>query len=176
MPLVPDDDHVSSNPERVGVMTWLSENVWVAWIALAIVLAAIEALTVDFVFLMFAGGALGGAFTAALDLPFLAQCVVAAIIAVLLLVVVRPTIKRHFTDGETDHGIGVAGLVGREAVVLDTVTPHVGGRVRPGGEVWSAVLADGSPVCEAGSEVQVKSISGATAIVAALPGPDHRAQ
>lgn len=147
-------------------MAWLSDNLWVAWIALTIILVAIEALTVDFVFLMFAGGALSGALVAALGGAFPAQAVVAVIVGLLLLVVVRPLVKRHFIDGELDHGIGSASLVGREALVLDTVTPHAGGRVKLAGEVWSAVLAEGATVCEAGTEVQVKSISGATAVVA----------
>ena len=47
-------------------MDWLIDNWWLAWLGLAIVLAAIEAATVDFVFLMFAGGAAAGAVAAAL--------------------------------------------------------------------------------------------------------------
>ena len=39
-------------------MDWLTGNVWLFWIGVALVLAAIEAATVDFVFIMFAGGAL----------------------------------------------------------------------------------------------------------------------
>ena len=45
-------------------MEWLTDNFWLAWLGIAIVLAAIEAATVDFVFIMFAGGALAGAVAA----------------------------------------------------------------------------------------------------------------
>ena len=41
-------------------MDWLTENFWLAWLGIALVLAAVEAATVDFVFIMFAGGALAG--------------------------------------------------------------------------------------------------------------------
>ena len=47
-------------------MDWLNDNVWLFWLGLALVLAAIEAATVDFVFLMFAGGALAAAVAAGL--------------------------------------------------------------------------------------------------------------
>lgn len=150
-------------------MDWLSSNLAVAWLGLALILAAVEAMTVDFVFLMFAGGALAGALTAALGGTFPAQVILAVIVAVLLLFLVRPVLRRHFLDGELDHGIGAAGLVGREARVLDTVTEHGGGRIKLAGEVWSATLAAGAPVAEAGSEVRVLAISGATAVVTPAP-------
>ena len=47
-------------------MEWLTDSPWLAWIAIALILAAIEAATVDFVFVMLAGGALAGALTAGL--------------------------------------------------------------------------------------------------------------
>ena len=37
-------------------MDWLGDNPWLAWLGVALVLAAIEAATVDFVFIMLAGG------------------------------------------------------------------------------------------------------------------------
>ena len=51
-------------------MDWLTENFWLGWIGIAILLAAIEAATVDFVFLMFAGGAVVGGVAAGAGAPF----------------------------------------------------------------------------------------------------------
>lgn len=151
-------------------MDWLSDYGWLAWLGLALVLAAIEAATVDFVFLMFAGGALAGGVAAALGAPFAVQVVVAVVFAVLLLLVVRPLIRRKFTDGEVDHHIGTAGLVGREARVLQAVT-DTDGRVKLGGETWSARLAEGSAPVPPGEVVRVIAIHGATAVVAPVPPP-----
>jgi membrane protein implicated in regulation of membrane protease activity len=75
-------------------MGWLNDNVWLFWLGVGLVLAAIEAATVDFVFIMFAGGALAAAVAAALGASFPVQVVVAVGVAVLLLFVVRPIIKR----------------------------------------------------------------------------------
>ena len=124
-------------------MDWLNDNVWLFWLGVALVLAAIEAATVDFVFIMFAGGALAAAVAAALGASFPVQVVVAVGVAVLLLFVVRPIIKRQFLDGELDHQIGTSALVGREARVLQAVTDS-DGRIKLGGETWSARLAAGS--------------------------------
>ena len=154
-------------------MDWLTDNWWLFWLGVAVVLAAIEAATVDFVFLMFAGGALAGAVAAALDAPFSVQVVVAVAVSLLLLLVVRPIVKRQFTDGELDHQIGTSALVGRDARVLQAVT-DTDGRIKLAGETWSARLASGSTPVGPGEEVRVIAIHGATAIVAPAPfDPTH---
>ena len=149
-------------------MDWLIDNWWLAWLGLAIVLAAIEAATVDFVFLMFAGGAAAGAVAAALGAPFPLQVVVAVAVALLLLLIVRPMIRRQFMDSETDHQIGTSALVGREARVLQAVT-DTDGRIKLAGETWSARLAEGGEPVGPGEEVRVIAIHVATAIVAPVP-------
>lgn len=151
-------------------MSWLTDNAWLGWLGIALVLAAIEAATVDFVFIMFAGGALAGAVAAALGAPFFFQVVVAVVAAMLLLVVLRPMLKRQFTDTVTDHKIGATGLVGREAWVLQAVT-ETDGRVKLAGETWSARLAQGGTPVEPGDQVRVVAIHGATAIVTPVPAP-----
>ena len=75
--------------------------------------------------------------------------------------VVRPIVKRKFTDTQTDHGIGAAGLIGREAWVLEMIT-ETDGRVKLGGEVWSARASEGSPPLQPGTRVRVLEIRGAT--------------
>jgi membrane protein implicated in regulation of membrane protease activity len=69
---------------------------WLIWVGVALALGAIEAATVDFIFLMLAGGALAGAVAAAFGADFPGQAIVAAVSAVLLLVGVRPWVKRRF--------------------------------------------------------------------------------
>ncbi len=151
-------------------MDWLTENAWLGWVGIALVLAAIEVATVDFVFLMFAGGALAGGVAAALGAPFFFQVVVAVVFALMLLFVVRPMLKNKFTDAVTDHHIGAAGLVGREAWVLQAVT-DTDGRVKLAGETWSARLAEGGEPAGPGDQVRVIAIHGATAIVVPVPQP-----
>jgi membrane protein implicated in regulation of membrane protease activity len=148
-------------------MDWVGDSPWLAWLGVALVLGAIEAATVDFVFAMLAGGALGGSVAAALGAPFPVQVVVALVVAVALLLGVRPWLKNKFNTGAGDS-IGAAGLVGRTAWVLQTVTPN-DGRVKLGGETWSARVAQGATECTPGQEVRVVSINGATAIVSGDP-------
>jgi membrane protein implicated in regulation of membrane protease activity len=144
-------------------MSWFSDNGWLAWLGLALVLAAIEAASVDFVFSMLAGGALAGAVAAALGASFPVQVITSVTVAAALLLTVRPLAKRYFMVPEGHRGIGTDAQVGRQALVLETVTAR-DGRVKLGGETWSARTHDVEPYLP-GQEVRVVAIEGATAIV-----------
>jgi len=152
-------------------MDWVGDNPWLAWVGVALVLAAIEAATVDFVFIMLAAGALASAVAAWLGAGFALQIVVFVVVALALLVAVRPWLKRQFNTGAGDT-IGAVSLVGRTAWVLQTVT-DTDGRVKLAGETWSARLAESGTPCTPGQQVRVVSIQGATAIVAADALPDR---
>jgi membrane protein implicated in regulation of membrane protease activity len=152
-------------------MDWVGDNPWLAWLGVALVLGAIEAATVDFVFVMLAAGALASAVAAGFGAPFALQIVVGVVVAVALLLGVRPWLKNKFNPGAGDTN-GAAGLVGRTAWVLQTVTPN-DGRVKLGGETWSARIAEGATECTPGQQVRVVSINGATAIVSGDPATDR---
>ena len=145
-------------------MEWIGDSPWLVWVAVALVLAAIEAATVDFVFVMLAGGALASAVAAAFGAGMALQIVVGVVVAVALLVVARPWLKAKFNENAASTTIGAPSLVGRSARVLQTVTEN-DGRVKLAGETWSARVPSGSAVCQPGQEVRVVSIQGATVIV-----------
>lgn len=151
-------------------MGWMSEHPALAWLALALALAAFEVASIDFVFLMFVGGALAGAVAGAVGAPFVVQVLVAVAVSLLLLGVVRPVVMRRVHGGEPTL-TGTAALVGTSAEVVETVT-EAGGRVKVRGELWSArsVPPSGSGPAIAlmpGESVRVVSIDGATAVVTA---------
>jgi membrane protein implicated in regulation of membrane protease activity len=144
-------------------MEWLSDHAWVAWVGLAVVFGLVELTTLDLLFLMLAGGALAGGLVALTAMPLVGQVLIALAVSIALLGVVRPAALRHLrTPIETRTG--VAALVGRQAVVLERIDRH-GGRVKLGGEIWSAWSFDPHHEIEAGLTVDVVEIQGATAIV-----------
>jgi len=145
-------------------MSWFSDSGWLAWLGLALALMAVEAISVDFVFVMLGGGALAGAVASAAGTPFAVQVILAVVVAAALLLTVRPVVRRYFPVPEGHGGIGAAAQVGRLAQVLETVTEH-DGRVKLGGETWSARTQPEVEPLLPGQEVRVVSIEGATAIV-----------
>ncbi|GMA31055.1 NfeD family protein [Litorihabitans aurantiacus] len=137
---------------------------WVWWLALSLILGVVEVLIVDLLFLMFAGGALAATVAAALGAPLAVQVAVFAVVSVLLLVAIRPWALRRFRKQEPETATNVSALIGRDAVVLASVS-GLAGRVKLAGEVWSARF-DGTGELTVGSPVTVVAIDGATAVVA----------
>lgn len=144
-------------------MDWLEQNAWAAWLGVALILAGVEAATADFVFLMLAGGALAAA-VAALFLPFGGQVVAGVVVALGLLLLVRPVVKRRMLDSTPEQPAGVAAYVGQDALVIDTVTEH-DGRVKIDGEVWSARYESSALPSAPGAVVTVIGVSGASLVV-----------
>ena len=75
----------------------------------------------------------------------------------------RPVAKRHLRT-PAQLRTGTAALVGARALVVERVD-DLGGRVKIGGEVWSARAFFDGQVLEPGSRVEVAKIDGATALV-----------
>jgi len=153
---------------------------WLWWVGGALLLAAIEMLSLDLVLIMLAGGALGGAVTAAAGGEIWLQIVVACVVSVLLLFTLRPWLLRHLRQRVPLVETNAAAHVGRPAVVLAEVT-ETGGRVKLAGEVWSARLEDdGIPNSTGrvpvGVEVRVVRIDGATAVVAPVTTTHEQAE
>jgi len=139
---------------------------WLWWVGAALLFGILEMASLDLVFAMLAGGAVAGAIAYALGAPVWLQCVVAAVCALLMLFVLRPWLLHRLRERVDLVETNAAALVGREAVALSTVTPE-GGRVKIGGEVWSARVADeGAAPIPPGAPVRVARIDGATAVVA----------
>jgi membrane protein implicated in regulation of membrane protease activity len=137
----------------------------VVWIIVAAVLGVAEIFTLTAALGLLAVGALAAAGVAALGLGPFAQFVTFAVATVAGLVVVRPLVKRHLHPRPgLQHRFGVAALVGRQAHVVQEVTGRTG-RVRIGGEEWSARSYDESLVIPPGATVDVIEIEGATALV-----------
>jgi membrane protein implicated in regulation of membrane protease activity len=79
------------------------------------------------------------------------------------LLFLRPIAKRHLHMPAALR-TGTAALEGASAVVVQRVDVH-GGRVRIGGEEWSARAFMDDGVYEPGKQVEVVKIEGATALV-----------
>ena len=137
----------------------------IVWIVLAAVLGVAEIVTLTAALGLLAVAALAAAGAAALGLGPFAQFAVFAAVSIALLIGVRPLVKRQLRPRYgPQHRFGVAALVGRQARVVQEVTGHAG-RVRIGGEEWSARAYDETLVIPAGTTVDVIEIEGATALV-----------
>lgn len=138
-------------------------DAWVWWLIGAVGLGIPLVLTAMPEFGMFSAGAVAAAVVAALGGGTVAQVLVFAVVSVALIAVVRPIATRHRVQSP-QFASGIDALKGRQAVVLERVDGN-GGRIKLAGEVWSARSLDADMSFEAGQQVDVVEIDGATAVV-----------
>jgi membrane protein implicated in regulation of membrane protease activity len=148
-------------------MDWLEDSQWLWWLGVALAAGVVEVATVDFVFLMIVGGSLIASISAAAGLAFPIQVIAFAVATILLLVTVRPPL-RQWAHRTPHTAMGPGALVGQAARVLEAVSSR-DGRIKLGGETWSARAAGDHETFEIGSTVYVVRIEGATAVVATSP-------
>jgi membrane protein implicated in regulation of membrane protease activity len=137
---------------------------WIIWAIVAVVLALGELATPGLFFL-------GPVALAAIPAGIVALIGGAAWLQVLVFIlgslaslgVLRPIARSHLQMPALTR-TGTAALVGARALVLERVDAN-GGRVRIGGEEWSARAYMDDQVLEPGARVEVAKIEGATALV-----------
>jgi membrane protein implicated in regulation of membrane protease activity len=138
---------------------------WLLWTLVAVALAVGELLTPGLFFLGPVALAAGAAALAALLGAGLFGSLVVFIVGSLAsLGILRPIARRHVRLPALSR-TGTDALAGRKALVTQRVDVH-GGRVRVGGEEWSARAYVDDQVLEEGQTVDIIQIEGATALVA----------
>jgi membrane protein implicated in regulation of membrane protease activity len=136
---------------------------WVVWTIVAAACAGAEALTLTLILGFVAIAAAIALLVAVLGGPVVVQLVAFIIASAALVGIARPIAKSHLrTPAELKSGVDA--LVGHSALVLETVNAHQG-RVKIGGEVWTARSYIEDQVLEPGTSVDVVKIQGATALV-----------
>jgi len=139
-------------------------SAWVIWAIVAVGFAIGEILTPGLFWLgPIALAGLLAAIAAAVGLGTGVQLLVFILASIASLGILRPIARAHL---RMPHALrtGTAALVGARGLVLDRTDAN-GGRVKIGGEVWSARTFDESQVIEPGTQVEIVKIEGATALV-----------
>jgi membrane protein implicated in regulation of membrane protease activity len=139
-------------------------SAWVIWAIVAVGFAIGEILTPGLFWLgpIALAGVLA-AIAAAIGLGAGLQLLVFILASLASLGILRPIARAHL---RMPHALrtGTAALVGARGLVLDRTDAN-GGRVKIGGEVWSARTFDETQVIEPGTQVEIVKIEGATALV-----------
>jgi membrane protein implicated in regulation of membrane protease activity len=137
---------------------------WLIWAIAAVLLSVGEIFTPGMFFLgPVALAAVAAALVALIGLGVAAQLLVFIGGSIATVAFLRPIARRHLRMPAALR-TGTAALEGTKAVVLQRVDVH-GGRVRIGGEEWSARAYMEDQVLEPGTRVEVVKIEGATALV-----------
>ena len=136
---------------------------WVLWMIAAAALAAGEVVTLGFFLGPIAIAAVLAAVVALVGGALELQLAAFTLAAAASLLVVRPIARRHLRT-PAQLRTGTAALVGARALVVERVDADAG-KVKIGGELWTARAFDEDEVLEPGARVEVLKIEGATALV-----------
>jgi membrane protein implicated in regulation of membrane protease activity len=137
---------------------------WIGWLVLILVFLVIEMLTLDFTFLMLSIGGLAGLGADLLGAPIWLQVIIAAGVAAILVLLLRPPLLRRLRRGEDPTPSNIDALLGLSGRVTLTASSH-GGQVKlSNGDIWTARSVDGAEI-EPGTVIRVSRIDGATAFV-----------
>ena len=130
----------------------------IIWLALLIVFAITEGVTVALVSIWFMGGALAALIAALCGAELWVQVVLFFAVSILLLLCLRPLSKRLIKQKKV--ATNADSNIGKEAVVTERIDNLQGsGAVRISGVEWLARSADGSEI-EKGAVVRVLRIEG----------------
>jgi membrane protein implicated in regulation of membrane protease activity len=145
-------------------MDWIRDNLAAAWLIAAVGLGVVELVSLDLIFAMLAVGCIVGMLAALLNVPAAITLVLAMGATVGLLAFLRPGLVKSLHAGP-DLQTGAAALIGHPVQVLTLLAPGQTGRVKIGGDEWTAAPYDEFDEIEPGERAEVVEIRGATAYV-----------
>lgn len=143
-------------------MNWAA----IVWFILLVVFLLVEANTVTLVSGWFAAGAIAAMIASLLGAPFWLQGVLFLVVAIGLLLALRPLLRKHIkpklVKTNVDSVIGSTGIV---TARVDNI--HAAGQVKLGAMEWTARSSSGD-ILEEGTLVRVDKIEGVKAFVTAV--------
>ena len=133
------------------------------WLITFVVLLIIEIITLGLTTVWFALGAIAAFLAAYVGAGVAIQVVVFLIVSILLLIVTRPLVMKHFNQKR--ERTNAESLIGQKAVVIEKIDPiHGVGRVEVNGMEWSAKTEESGEI-EKDTIVSIKGIQGVKLIV-----------
>ncbi|MDR1299079.1 MAG: NfeD family protein [Oscillospiraceae bacterium] len=137
------------------------------WLAVAVVLAALEAGTTQFVSIWFSAAAAAATVAALFGAPLWLQILIFVAASAILVVLTRPLARRITRPGKirpAQTPTNADRAIGETAIVTRDIVGGCAGQVKVNGLDWSAVSTESAAIL-AGERARVLAIEGAKLIV-----------
>lgn len=133
------------------------------WLALVVIMAIIEIITLGLTTIWFAGGALAAFIASLFGANLLVQIILFIVVSLLLLSLTRPLAVEFLNKDRTRTN--AESLLGRTAVVIQDIDNlKAQGQVSIDGQDWSARSVDEKTICK-DAHVEIVEISGVKLMV-----------
>ena len=133
---------------------------WVMWLVVVVLLAIIEASTVNLVSIWFVISGLVALIVSLFTEAFYIQFGVFVLLGIILLVITKPAMNKMLKEKETK--LNLERILGMEGIVTEEIEKNKIGEVKVDGKLWSAVSDVKIPV---NSVVKAVSIEGVKLVV-----------
>ena len=137
-------------------------ELWMLWLAVAVVFLVVEGMTVEIVSIWFSASALIAMVFDLVGLGIYWQLGAFIVSSILLIIFTRPLITKYFKRNESRTNVD--SLIGEVATVTKDILPDDRGEAKLKGQYWLAVSASNEKI-EADSKVTIVAIEGAKLIV-----------
>ncbi len=151
------------------IVEFLTDWAWVVWLVLIALFIVIEMFTLEFTCLMLALASAAGLIVSLTGAEFWLQVVIAAVIAVLLILFLKPPLLARLAKNADPAKSNVDALIGMHGMVIETVTTTAGQVKLQNGDLWTA--RTGYQMLSPQTPVVVSSINGAVAVVVPANAP-----
>ena len=128
------------------MIDYLSENLWLLWTLICVLALILEVSSGTFYLLCFAVGAAVAIVSSFFAIPLWAQVLVFVIFSCLCVFCVRPVVVKYLHTDRRHRKSNADALLGREGVVIESITVEKPGYVRIDGDEWRAVSKDGNNI------------------------------
>lgn len=135
-------------------------DMWTLWLIIVIVLAVIEAMTINLVSVWFIASALISLFLSFFVDSFYIQFAVFVLLGLVFMLITRPILKSKF--GKSNVKTNLDRVIGMKGIVTEGISKLTVGEVKVDGKVWSAIS---DKKIEAGTTIIVEALDGVKLVV-----------
>lgn len=133
---------------------------WAIWLVIVILLAVIEAATVNLVSVWFIASGIVSLFVSLICESFFIQFGIFVLLGIFLLILTRPMLLKMIKNKE--HKTNLERIIGMEGIVTSPIKKNVVGEVKVDGKLWSAIA---NSAIKEGSTVKVRAIESVKLVV-----------
>lgn len=137
-------------------------DMWIVWLALAVIFLIVEGLTVEVISIWFSGASLIAMVLDLLNIDLIWQLIAFISVSILLILLTRPLITKYLKKNESKTNVET--LIGEIAVVTKDIMPDERGEAKVKSQYWLAISADNDMIL-ANTKVNIIAIEGAKLIV-----------
>lgn len=128
------------------MIDYFTSHLWQFWAIISVVCLVLELSSGDFFIMCFAIGGVCAAVAAGCDAGFYWQLAIFVLAAVISIFTVRPVALKYFHRNDPNRVSNADAIIGRKAVVSQTIEAGGYGRVSIDGDDWKATSAQGNEI------------------------------